>query len=239
MSHQSCPNYPCAVALSFIGAVICAGKSNSTTGTIGAARVWLLLWVFLSLALNQKLQNCFIIIQTISRIKNIMSKTVESYWGLSQIVFGLRCGGGTSGKVPRQSSSRPWGNKLGAWCRPGTGRSLKRKKTARRLNWRFAERLATQKFKRCTWDLKWFEEKRTMKRNLTICKPTTTMKLLCGKAKQRHFGVGKIGDAVVSWKRRTASLYKSLGNYHAQRMKLQLMWTKIAPLWPHSMFWKL
>lgn len=70
-----------------------------------------------------------------------------------------------------------------------------------------------------------------MKWNLTICKPTTTMKLLCSKAKQRHFGVGKIGDAVVSWKRRTASLYKSLGNCHAQRMKLQLMWTKIAPLY--------
>ena len=60
----------------------------------------------MSLALNQKLQNCFIIIQTISRIKKIMSKTVESYWGLSQIVFGLRCGGGTSGKVPRHSLSR-------------------------------------------------------------------------------------------------------------------------------------
>lgn len=99
-NHEN-PDYPCAVALSFIGAVICAGKSNSTTGTIGAARVCLLLWVFLSLALNQKLQNCFIIIQTISRIKKILSKTAESFWGLSQIVFWLPCERATSGKVLR------------------------------------------------------------------------------------------------------------------------------------------
>ena len=50
--RQSHPSYPCAVALSFI-AVICAGKSNSTTGTIGAARVWLLLWVSFEFSFTQ------------------------------------------------------------------------------------------------------------------------------------------------------------------------------------------
>lgn len=132
----SYPSYPCAVALSLVAAVLCAGKSNSTTGTIGAARVWLLLWVSLE-------------------------------FSFTQIVFRLRCEEGASGKVLRVRGRVYPGREAINWA---LGVDLEPVPVSSER--KICSKTCNPKFKPCTWDWTWFAEKRTMKRNLTICKPT-------------------------------------------------------------------